>query len=102
MAVPTLSGLPTEVLLDVQASLSYASQLALHLTCRELYAKLIDPNRATSAIPPPRGAIPIQQVYNMHDLLKIELWPAYNGAQYRAAKLQQPIDGEDFLLVQYA
>lgn len=85
MTPPSLPDLPTEILLEVQALLSYGSHLALRLTCRHVYSKIDSQNRAThepmlkpSNFPQLETAKP----YSMADLLEIEQWPEYSAAQY--------------------
>lgn len=95
MAKPYLSNLPDETLGEIQASLSYASQLALRLTCRELHAKLTDPDKPTTIYQQVENS-PIQQAYDIYDLLEIEQWPAYTGVHGRPEHVKQPIAGHDF------
>lgn len=45
METLALPSLPLEILLDIQSYLSYASRIALRLTCRELHCKIDNPNR---------------------------------------------------------
>jgi hypothetical protein len=80
MISATLSGLPVELLREIQSLLPYASQLALRITCRDLYSESSRPST----------------VYQMVDLLAIETWPQYNDAMQRPAHLKQPIAGLDF------
>ncbi|KAF1823231.1 uncharacterized protein K489DRAFT_297970, partial [Dissoconium aciculare CBS 342.82] len=75
-----LSGLPVELLREIQTLLPYASHFALRITCRDLYSKISRPSHS----------------YSMVDLLAIETWPQYNHAMQRPAHLKQPIAGLDF------
>ena len=93
----TLTGLPAEILLAIQSYLSYGPHLALRLTCRDLYAKIEDPNRniqTNSCVPTSDRSK--NKAYSMTDLLEIERWPEYNAAEYRPAQPKQPIDQQDF------
>jgi hypothetical protein len=80
MTSATLSGLPVELLQEIQTLLPYASHLALRITCRDLYSKTSRPGRS----------------HSMVDLLAIETWPQYNDAMQRPAHLKQPVAGFDF------
>lgn len=95
MAKPDLLNLPVETLHKIQALLSYASQLALRLTCHELHAKLIDPTKLITLYPR-RGNDRIQRTYDIDDLLEIERWPTYMGVLGRPEYVKQPIAGHDF------
>lgn len=97
MAANSLTGLPAEILLETQRCLSYGSRLALRLTCRDLYAKIEDPNRNTESIScAPTSHESKIKAYRMADLLEIERWPEYNGADNRPAESRQPVDQQDF------
>ena len=96
MAAPSLPGLPAEILLEIQSSLSYGSRLALRLACRDIYFKVDDPNRSMSKNVSGSSASSTRGTYNMTDLLEIELWPEYNSAQYRPDGFQQPVHQLDF------
>ncbi|PVH92249.1 hypothetical protein DM02DRAFT_472497, partial [Periconia macrospinosa] len=87
--------LPSETLHEIQASLSYSSQLALRLTCREIHGKLIDPTKFVT-LSPRRGNAPIRRTYDIYDLLEIEQWPTYTGVRGRPEYAKQPIAGHDF------
>jgi hypothetical protein len=98
MVATSLLDLPAEILLVTQTFLSYSSHVALRLTCRDLYAKVDDPNRTTKrtlscTTPSSRAET---KAYSMVDLLEIERWPEYNAAQYRIAESKQPVDYGDF------
>jgi hypothetical protein len=97
MAATSLPDLPTEILLEVQTFLSYGSRIALRLTCRDLYAKVDDPNQTTNTLLRLSTSSGSEiKAYSMVDLLEIERWPEYNAAQYRSAESKQPVDYEDF------
>lgn len=71
----TLLSLPLELLHQITSDLSYGSHLALSFTCRGLYARL-DPNQ--------RAKLPKRKrVYNMEDLLEIELWPEFASSHHK-------------------
>lgn len=92
MAESCLLGLPTEILLNIQTSLGYASRLALSYTCHELYSKVNDLDQNIKIARPSNPNCPqsTTKTYDMLDLLEIELWPVYNSASYRADGLKQP------------
>ncbi|KAF2844090.1 hypothetical protein T440DRAFT_473671 [Plenodomus tracheiphilus IPT5] len=98
METLALQNMPPEILLDIQSNLSYASRIALRLTCRELHLKIDDPDR--HANDNHTGAEDLVQTtrrcYSMKDLLEIEMWPEYNSAQDRSAGSKQPFAGFDF------
>ncbi|OBT73624.1 hypothetical protein VF21_07335 [Pseudogymnoascus sp. 05NY08] len=85
----TLLSLPLELLDQVTNDLSYGSHLALSFTCRELYARL-DPNQKASSY----------IVYNMEDLLEIELWPEFTSSHPRPLERRQP-DKDDFFACRF-
>lgn len=98
MTTSLLPSLPVELLLEIQANLSYGSRVALRSTCRELYHKIDDPGRRTNGAPTRHTnlAKATERGYGMRDLLEIEMWPEYNSARYRPAESRQPIPGADF------
>lgn len=83
----TLLSLPLELLYQITGDLSYGTHLALSFTCRELYARL-DPNQ--KAISQER-----RRLYNMEDLLEIELWPEFASSHPKPLKNRKP-DKDDF------
>ncbi|OBT73625.1 hypothetical protein VF21_07334 [Pseudogymnoascus sp. 05NY08] len=69
----TLLNFPTEILRQITSYLDYPSHLALSFACRELHARVEDPNsrrRHTMTTGKERP-------YTMQDLLAIELWPEF-------------------------
>lgn len=82
MASASLPGMPTELLQEIQSSLTYASRQALRLTCRALYFKVNNLGSNAS--------------YDIWDPLEIEQWPQYNHAAQRPQYLKQPIAGKDY------
>lgn len=69
MASASLLTVPLEIIYQITDKLSYASQFALSLTCRELYYKVDAPRQPYT--PPGENKKP----YIMDDLLEIENWP---------------------------
>lgn len=97
MAVNSLTGLPAEMLFEIYSCLSYGSRLALRLTCRDLYAKIGDPNLNTTNHSHAPTSYPSKlKAYTMADLLEIERWPVYNAAEYRPLQSRQANAGQDF------
>ncbi|KAF2738336.1 hypothetical protein EJ04DRAFT_520548 [Polyplosphaeria fusca] len=78
----TLSTMPTELVLEVQSLLPYASRMALRFTCRALYTKTHDPNLSSN--------------YDISDLFNIETWPRYDRAAQRPHGQRQATAGKDF------
>lgn len=95
----TLLNLPTEILRQITNNLSYAPHLALSYTCRELYARVDNPNlgprlwlhsaNGTRNNPQPEKTYP----YRLHDLIEIKLWPEFISSHHGA--LEMP-DKNDF------
>ena len=98
MTASLLPSLPVELLLEIQANLSYGSRIALLSTCRELYHKIHDPGRRTNGAQTSHTnlAKTIEKGYGMRDLLEIEMWPEYHSARDRPAESRQPIPSVDF------
>lgn len=98
MTPPTLLDLPTESLLNIQGSLTYASRLALRLTCRDLCFGVENPYCATDELfrEHTNPIQPTTRVYNISDLLEIELWPEHNAAQFGSAQSKQPMCKLDY------
>ncbi|OBT90510.1 hypothetical protein VE02_01190 [Pseudogymnoascus sp. 03VT05] len=69
----TLLNFPTEILRQITSYLDYPSHLALSFACRELHARVEDPNSR------PRRTMTTgkERPYTMQDLLAIELWPEF-------------------------
>ncbi|KFY01338.1 hypothetical protein V490_00959 [Pseudogymnoascus sp. VKM F-3557] len=88
----TLLNLPTEILHQITRDFSYASQIALSLTCRDLHGRVKDPNlrlRFTSSLEK-------DTPYTMEDLLEIELWPEFAPSFNRAYGSKQMPSANDF------
>ncbi|KAK6502483.1 hypothetical protein TWF506_003065 [Arthrobotrys conoides] len=71
--------LPNEILMNISNHLSYPSILAMRWACHALYDILRQ-----------------VEVYEMADLLEIELWPLYNAAKDRPQNLKQAFPTCDF------
>ncbi|XTI85644.1 hypothetical protein V2W45_266587 [Cenococcum geophilum] len=86
-----LLSLPTELIDDISSYLSYASVLALQLSCRELHAIVKDlqhlkGSQLSKSLKP----------YHITDLLEIELWPCYNRAEAEEGCSRQAMPTLDY------
>lgn len=92
MAPVSLLDLPTKLLLQITSYLRYPFHVALYMTCRLLHSTLPSPNTRPS---PPNPGLYRQhftntRMYDILDLLHIEVWPCYNRVP------QQPGPGDFF------
>ncbi|EON62378.1 hypothetical protein W97_01600 [Coniosporium apollinis CBS 100218] len=69
----SLLGIPQELLNTITKDLDYASITLLRWTCKSLYHK-VDVANNTGARERPRDG----KIYNMYDLIQLELWPCYD------------------------
>ncbi|KFY10548.1 hypothetical protein V492_04953 [Pseudogymnoascus sp. VKM F-4246] len=98
MATTTnFSSLPAEIVHQIAISLPYASHLALSFTCRELHAKVGNPNLR------PRATISLgnSRPYTMEDLLEIEFWPEFSPSMNGDCESKQMPSANDFFACRY-
>lgn len=81
--------IPVELLHEIVSYLPHSSRLALYLSCKELNAKLQGQNCLA------RSSGRFSSNYTMTDLLEIEQWAPYYGANERKAYYEERIDGLD-------
>lgn len=73
----SLLGIPQELLNTITKDLDYASITYLRWTCKSLYNKVDAANNTGAMERPPNG-----KIYDMYDLVQIELWPCYHPDWY--------------------
>ena len=91
MTAVAFPDLPSEMIDEISKHMSYGSRLALHLSCRGLFAKTDHLNRPTYTGP----TLPTK-AYRMADLLEIEQWPEYNAVKFMPPESRQPVGQLDF------
>lgn len=96
-ATATLPYLPIELLRQITSDLRYSSHVALSLTCRELHARVENPNLR------PRGIISTgkDRPYTMQDLLDIEVWPEFAPSLNGTCVSRQMPSKNDFFACRY-
>ncbi|KFZ08298.1 hypothetical protein V502_09425 [Pseudogymnoascus sp. VKM F-4520 (FW-2644)] len=93
----TLLSLPTEILHQITSNLRYSCLLALSFTCRELHARVEDPNSRPRRIISTGNARP----YSMQDLINIEVWPEFAPSLNGTCMSRQMASKHDFFACRY-